>query len=78
LRCAPCWVFDPGMIRIRKHLRIALGFLALLAGAVLALPLVPGPGFPLMLVGLVILADHFEWARRCLDWAKRKWQRVRQ
>jgi len=66
-----------GMDTARKHLRIALGFLTLLAGAVLALPLVPGPGFALILLGLVILSDHFEWARRSLDWAKRKWQKIR-
>ena len=65
------------MVTARKHLRIALGFLALLAGAVLALPLVPGPGIPLMLLGLVMLSDHFEWARRSLDWVKRKWQGMR-
>ena len=65
------------MATVRKHLRIALGFLALLAGAVLALPLVPGPGIPLMLLGLVLLADHFTWAKRALDWAKRKWESVR-
>ncbi len=65
------------MATARKHLRIALGFSALVAGAVLALPLVPGPGIPLMVLGLVMLSDHFEWARRSLDWAKRKWQGIR-
>jgi hypothetical protein len=66
------------MATVRKHLRIAVGFAALVAGAVLALPLVPGPGIPLMALGLVMLSDHFEWARRSLDWAKRTWQRIRQ
>ena len=65
------------MTAARKHLRIAAGFLALSVGALLALPLVPGPGIPLMLVGLVLLAEHFRWARRSLEWAKRKWQDVR-
>ena len=65
------------MATTRKHLRIALGFLALLAGALLALPLVPGPGIPLMVLGLVLLSDHFDWAKRGLDWAKRKWQGIR-
>lgn len=64
------------MAVMRKHLRICAGFLALLVGAILALPLVPGPGIPLMLVGLVLLSDHFPWAKRCLDWAKRKWQHM--
>jgi len=62
---------------MRKHLRICGGFLALLAGCILALPLVPGPGIPLILVGLVLLSDHFVWAKRVLDWAKRKWRQLR-
>lgn len=27
--------------------------------------------------GLILLARHFEWARRILDWAKRKWEGAR-
>lgn len=65
------------MAAMRKRLRICAGFLALLVGAILALPLVPGPGIPLMLVGLLLLSDHFAWAKRCLDWAKREWQHLR-
>ncbi len=64
------------MAVMRTHLRIFVGFLALLTGAILALPLVPGPGIPLMLVGLVLLSDHFTWAKRCLDWVKRKWRHL--
>ena len=63
------------MAMLRKHLRICAGFLALLVGFILALPLVPGPGIAVMLVGLVLLSDHFTWARRCVDWAKHKWQK---
>jgi hypothetical protein len=60
-----------------KHLRICGGFLALMAGLILALPFVPGPGIPLMLVGLVLLSDEFPWAKRFLDWARRKWRNLR-
>ncbi len=62
---------------MRRHLRIASGFLLLAVGAVLALPGVPGPGIALMVLGLVILSDHFEWARKLLDWAKRRTARIR-
>ena len=62
------------MAAVRRSLRIAAGFLALAGGAVLALPLVPGPGIALMLAGLALLAKDFAWARRSLEWAKRKWQ----
>ena len=65
------------MAAMRKHLRICVGFLALAAGFILALPLVPGPGIPLILVGLVLLSDHFPWAKRVLDWAKRRWRQLR-
>jgi hypothetical protein len=44
----------------------------LAAGAILALPGVPGPGIPLILLGLLILSDHFAWAKKLLEWAKRK------
>ena len=49
--------------------RIAFGILAtlvLLAGIVLSLPLVPGPGLPLVAIGLAMLALEFAWAERLL------------
>jgi len=45
-----------------------LGVALLLVGIVLALPLVPGPGIPLILVGLTVLSAEFEWARRLRTW----------
>lgn len=57
---------------IRKTGRIIAGFGLLLIGAILALPLVPGPGIPIMVLGLVILAEHFPWAKRIIDWGKAK------
>lgn len=62
---------------MRKILRIMFGFLLLGAGLIMALPGVPGPGIVVMILGLVILSDHFHWARRMLDWAKRKTEKVR-
>ncbi len=49
--------------------RVAFGVVAsliLLAGIVLSLPLVPGPGLPLVAVGLAMLALEFAWAERLL------------
>jgi uncharacterized protein (TIGR02611 family) len=49
--------------------RFAFGVVAcliLLAGIVLSLPLVPGPGLPLVAVGLAMLALEFAWAERLL------------
>ncbi len=63
---------------VRRVFRIALGFVVLAAGFIMALPGVPGPGIAVMIVGLVILSDHFHWARRLLHWAKQKAERVRE
>jgi hypothetical protein len=62
---------------MRKILRVSLGFLLLAVGAVLSIPGVPGPGIAVIILGLVILSDHFHWARRLLDWAKRKAAKLR-
>jgi hypothetical protein len=51
----------------RAALRIVLGLFLLLAGCVMALPLVPGPGIPLLILGLALLSDHFPWAKRLHD-----------
>jgi uncharacterized protein (TIGR02611 family) len=60
------------MTPIRKILRISLGFLLLAVGLIMAIPGVPGPGIVVIILGLVILSNHFEWARRLLHWTKQK------
>ena len=68
--------FRRGMIRwletsspLREKLRILSGFgLVLLGIAGLILPVMPGWIF--LIPGLVILSEHFAWARRLLDKAK--------
>ena len=55
----------------QRHKLYRIGFavagtLVLLAGIVLSLPLVPGPGLPLVAVGLAMLALEFAWAERLL------------
>ncbi|SRR6266508_6631225 len=65
-------------VRDRKHhhkqrgrtYRIAFGiagFTVLLAGVVLSLPFVPGPGLLLIAIGLGMLALEFAWAERLLE-----------
>jgi hypothetical protein len=58
--------------------KIVGGFVTLLAGLVLAIPGVPGPGIPLIVAGLLLLSDHFVWARRSLVWLKRTAVRLKQ
>ena len=60
-----------------KLVRIGAGFLLLIAGAVLALPGVPGPGIALVLLGLALLSRYFAWAERAIHWIKGKVARWR-
>ncbi|MDP8911603.1 MAG: hypothetical protein M3M94_06010 [Actinomycetota bacterium] len=43
-----------------------IGAALILLGGVLSLPLVPGPGLPLLVLGLAMLALEFDWAERVL------------
>jgi uncharacterized protein (TIGR02611 family) len=57
--------------------RIAVGIvgLAVLALGILAIPY-PGPGWAIVFVGLGILATEFDWARRLLAHAKKRYDKV--
>jgi hypothetical protein len=58
--------------QFRSRVRVVCGLALLVSGLILAIPGVPGPGIPTMIVGLIILSDHFAWARRALDWLRTK------
>lgn len=47
---------------------LTVGGLVVAAG--IALLALPGPGWATIVVGLMILASEFAWARRSLDWTK--------
>ena len=47
---------------------LTVGGVVVAAG--IALLALPGPGWATILVGLMILASEFAWARRSLDWTK--------
>jgi Putative transmembrane protein (PGPGW) len=64
----------------RKAVTISIGIVLLVVGV--ALLILPGPGLPLIIVGLTLLSAHFVWAQRLrarvvdlakqgLGWAKR-------
>lgn len=44
-----------------------VGTAVLIAGFILSLPLVPGPGILVMVAGLAILSTEFAWAERWRD-----------
>jgi hypothetical protein len=52
------------LMRLGRRIGISIsGGVVMAAGAVLAVPLVPGPGLALVLLGLGILSLEFEWPR---------------
>jgi uncharacterized protein (TIGR02611 family) len=57
--------------------RIVVGVigLAVLAVGILAIPY-PGPGWAIVFIGLGILATEFDWARRLLAYARRRYDKV--
>lgn len=48
---------------------IVLGFVVVIVGV--ALLVLPGPGWLIIILGLVLLAGHFLWARRLLQGLKK-------
>ena len=61
--------------RMRRIVKIVVGFALLVAGVVL-LPL-PGPGLLLIALGLAVLAAEFAWARNLLNRIKHQVERLR-
>jgi uncharacterized protein (TIGR02611 family) len=55
-----------------------LGVLLILGGIVLSLPLVPGPGILLIIIGLATLGSEYDWAEDVLQWAKEKFLRAKE
>lgn len=60
----------------RKVAVFILGWTLILAGLVLAIPGVPGPGLLIALVGLLILASEYHWARRLVERFRRRFPRL--
>ena len=60
-----------------RLIRIILGFALLIAGIVLSLPGVPGPGIVVVILALSILSRDFHWAERAHTYVHRKWDELR-
>jgi hypothetical protein len=58
--------------RVLHAAKLPAGFALLIAGGLLAIPGIPGPGIPILLLGLWMLSDHFTWAKRALAWVKER------
>lgn len=62
---------------LTRALKLVFGFSLLIFGALLSIPGIPGPGIAVILLGLWVLRDHFEWARRAFQWINEKTARFR-
>ena len=60
--------------QVRRIFLVIAGFTLLLAG--IAMLVTPGPGLPVILLGLGLLAAEFVWARRLMERIKRESGRV--
>jgi uncharacterized protein (TIGR02611 family) len=61
--------------QVRRIFLILAGFTLLLLGIIMIFT--PGPGTPVILMGLGLLAAEFVWARRLMDRIKREGTRLR-
>lgn len=64
-----------GVKEIKKIFIFTAGMTVLIFG--LALMILPGPGIPIVLLGLILLATQFLWARRLLNRVNRFGKDVR-
>jgi uncharacterized protein (TIGR02611 family) len=61
--------------QVRRIFLILAGFTLLLLGIIMIFT--PGPGTPVILMGLGLLAAEFVWARRLMDRIQREGTRLR-
>jgi len=63
------------VVQVRRSFLILVGFTLLLLGIMMIFT--PGPGTPVILMGLALLAAEFVWARRIVDRIKRESARLK-
>ena len=61
--------------QVRRVFLIVVGFTLLLLGIIMLFT--PGPGTPVILIGLGLLAAEFVWARRLMERIKREGTRLK-
>jgi len=61
--------------QVRRFSKILGGFTLLLVGAVMVFT--PAPGWPVIFLGLTVLAAEFVWARRLMDRMKHQGNRLK-
>jgi len=67
-----------GVAGLTKRITVTVfGSLLVIAGLILMLPLVPGPGILVLVIGLAVLGSEYDWASDAMHWAKDYYQRTR-
>jgi tellurite resistance protein TerC len=67
-------MYDRGVDRIKRLIKIVVGFTVLAAG--IAMLVLPGPGWLVIAVALAILAGEYVWARNLLNRLKDAGNRI--
>jgi uncharacterized protein (TIGR02611 family) len=63
------------MQRIKRAVKVVIGFTLLVFGVVMLVT--PGPGWVVIFAGLAVLAAEFLWARRLLNRLEDRARRIR-
>ena len=68
-------MFFRSIDQVRRFFKVLGGFTLLLLGAVMVFT--PGPGWPVIFLGLTLLAAEFVWAKRLMDRMKHEGNRLK-
>jgi uncharacterized protein (TIGR02611 family) len=68
-------MFFRSIDQVRRFFKILGGFTLLLVGVIMIFT--PGPGWPVIFLGLTVLAAEFVWAKKLMDRMKHEGNRLK-
>ena len=68
--------FDESLQHAKRLVKIVFGFTMLLLGVIMLVT--PGPGVPIIIFGLALLAAEFVWAQRLLNRIKAQGHKLKE